>query len=35
MTFLKLMYSVWCQGLLASDLTKRGKWRSAVKLMEK
>ena len=33
MTFLKLIYEVWCQGLVASHLTRRGKWRSAVKLM--
>lgn len=35
MTFLKSMYEVWCLGLLASHLTRRGKWRSAVKLMDK
>lgn len=35
MTFLKMMYSVWCTGLLASHLTRRGKWQSAVKLMGK
>jgi hypothetical protein len=35
MTFLRIMYQVWCEGLLASHLTRRGKWQSAVKLMGK
>ena len=33
MTFLKMLYTVWCQGLLAAQLTRRGKWQSAVRLM--
>lgn len=33
MNVLKLIYEVWCTGLLASHLTRRGKWQSAVKLM--
>ena len=35
MTFFKMIYEIWCQGLLASHLTRRGKWQSAVKLMGK
>lgn len=35
MTLLRTLYSVWCEGLLASHLTRRGKWQSAVKLMSK
>lgn len=33
MNFLKMMYSIFCQGLIASHLTRRGKWESARKLM--
>jgi hypothetical protein len=33
--FLKKMYEVWCQALLATHLTRRGKWQSATKLMNK
>lgn len=32
-TFLKSMYSVICQGLLAAQLTRNGRWRSAYKFM--
>ena len=35
MTFLKMIYSVWCTGLLAAQLTRRGKWQSATKLMNR
>lgn len=35
MTTLKMLYTVWCQGLLAAQLTRRGKWRSATRLMNK
>lgn len=35
MTILKIIYEVWCSGLLASHLTRRGKWQSAVRLMSK
>jgi len=35
MTFLRMMYDVWCTGLVASYLTRRGKWQNAVKLMGK
>jgi hypothetical protein len=35
MTILKMIFDIWCQGLLASHLTRRGKWQSAVKLMGK
>jgi hypothetical protein len=35
MTVLKMLYSVWCEGLLASHLTRRGRWQSAVKLMNR
>jgi hypothetical protein len=35
MTFLKMLYSVWCEGLLASHLTRRGRWQSATKLMNR
>jgi hypothetical protein len=34
MKVLKAIYDIWCQGLLASHLTRRGKWRSAVKLIQ-
>ena len=33
MTFIKMLYEVWCIGLVASHLTRRGKWQSAAKLM--
>ena len=33
MKIVKMFYEVWCTGLLASHLTRRGKWRSAIKLM--
>lgn len=32
--FIKSMYSVMCQSLLAAQLTRSGKWRSAYKLMK-
>jgi hypothetical protein len=35
MKFLKLFYSIWCEALLATHLTRRGMWRSATKLMAK
>lgn len=35
MTMLKILYEVWCSGLVASHLTRRGKWQSAVRLMSK
>jgi len=35
MTFIKMLYSVWCEGLLASHLTRRGRWQSATKLMNR
>lgn len=35
MNVIKLIYEVWCSGLLASHLTRRGKWQSAVRLMNK
>lgn len=35
MTFIKMIYSVWCTGLLAAQLTRRGKWQSATKLMNR
>lgn len=35
MTTLKMLYTVWCQGLLAAKLTRCGKWRSATRLMNK
>ena len=35
MTFIKMLYSVWCQGLLAAQLTRRGKWQSATRLMNR
>ena len=35
MTFIKMLYSVWCQGLLAAQLTRRGKWQSATRLMKR
>jgi hypothetical protein len=35
MTFIKMIYSVWCQGLLAAQLTRRGKWQSATRLMNR
>lgn len=35
MKTLKMIYDVWCSGLLASHLTRRGKWQSAVRLMSK
>jgi len=35
MKILKSIYEIWCQGLLASHLTRRGRWQSAVKLMNK
>lgn len=31
--FLHNIYNVLCQGLLASQLTRSGRWRSAYKLM--
>jgi len=30
----KSIYEIWCQGLLATHLTRRGKWESARKLMQ-
>jgi hypothetical protein len=33
MKILKTIREIWCQALLASHLTRRGYWRSAVKLM--
>jgi hypothetical protein len=33
--FLKAAYDIWCTGLVASHLTRRGKWQSARKLMQK
>jgi hypothetical protein len=35
MTMLKMLYTVWCQGLLAAQLTRRGKWQSATRLMNR
>ena len=35
MKTLKMIYDIWCTGLLASHLTRRGKWQSAVRLMNK
>ena len=35
MKILKSIYQIWCEALLASHLTRRGYWRSAVKLMAK
>jgi hypothetical protein len=35
MTFIKMLYSVWCTGLLAAQLTRRGKWQSATRLMNR
>ena len=35
MKTLKMLYDIWCSGLLASHLTRRGKWQSAVRLMNK
>lgn len=35
MKILKMIYDVWCSGLVASHLTRRGKWQSAVRLMNK
>ena len=35
MTFIKMIYSVWCTGLLAAQLTRRGRWQSATKLMNR
>lgn len=35
MKLLKVLYSVWCEGLLASHLTRRGRWQSATKLMNR
>jgi hypothetical protein len=35
MKTLKMIYDIWCSGLLASHLTRRGKWQSAVRLMNK
>ena len=32
-TFVKLIYSVICLGLLAAQLTRNGRWKSAYKLM--
>lgn len=31
--FFKNIYEIWCLGLLAAHLTRRGKWQSATKLM--
>lgn len=33
MKIINLLREVMCQALLASHLTRRGKWQSAVKLM--
>lgn len=35
MKIINLLREVMCQSLLASHLTRRGKWQSAVKLMGK
>ena len=35
MTFIKMLYEVWCTGLLAAQLTRRGRWQSATRLMNK
>jgi len=35
MTFIKMLYSVWCTGLLAAQLTRRGKWQSATRLINR
>ena len=35
MTFIKMLYSVWCTGLLAAQLTRRGRWQSATRLMNR
>ena len=35
MNIIKMLYEVWCSSLIASHLTRRGKWQSAVRLMNK
>ena len=35
MSTLKMLYKVWCTGLLAAQLTRRGRWQSATKLMNR
>lgn len=35
MKYISIIREVLCQALLASHLTRRGKWQSAVKLMGK
>jgi hypothetical protein len=35
MNFLTMLYSVWCEGLLASQLARRGRWQSAARLMNR
>lgn len=35
MKYINMIREVFCQALLASHLTRRGYWRSAVKLMGK
>jgi hypothetical protein len=35
MKYITMMREVLCQALLASHLTRRGRWQSAVKLMGK
>lgn len=32
---LQILREIFCQALLASHLTRRGRWQSAVKLMNK
>lgn len=35
MTLLQIIYEVWCKGLLASQLTRKGNWQGAVRLISK
>jgi hypothetical protein len=35
MKFIQMIREVFCQALLASHLTRRGRWQSAAKLMGK
>jgi len=35
MKHLQILREIFCQALLASHLTRRGRWQSAVKLMNK
>jgi hypothetical protein len=35
MKTIKMLYRVWCEGLLAAQLTRRGKWQSATRLINR